>query len=268
MSALFCACTTNSNGKNDDLPFGPSFLARSYIHGFMGREKLRAGVVIGNFKVDEDSWTIDYYGGKDPDENVCSLSDGISLGVRIEGSDGFNDCARLYSYHDDDCIASSQKYLAQVEAIGDTLFNKTIYGTTHLAISTLAKIKSVIISSDKDYNIDYPAGSNLNAFFTIYFNDPYALIKNNYHPIAGTYKYKEDSFHNPNYPFAVFKEKLSDVNFPERPFIDCRWDIVLDVAPQHTDAYTFYIRVILEDDTVMETSTAIPLNIKGTDDAV
>ena len=55
--------------------------------------------------------------------------------------------------------------------------------------------------------------------------------------------------------------KLSAINFPERPYIDFRWDCILDVAPQYTDTYTFNVKVVLEDDTALEGSASF--TIKG-----
>jgi hypothetical protein len=264
---LCYACTSgaNENKEENSPPYGPPSFSKSYIQGFMGYDKLKAHVRVGDFKIDEDTKTIDHgYIGIDPDGRYSSLSDGIRLLVEIEGP-GFNDCARFGGeYVSDLCLEHTQKFHVQVEEIGDTLFNKTVYIFGDMAQSTLAQIKSVTITGDKDFSASYPAGSSLNNLFTVYFNDPYALIKNNYQPIEGTYKYHTDSYTS-NYPFAVFKENLSAVNFSERPFIDYRWHMVLNVAPEITDTYTFHIVVTLADDTVLETSAS--LGIQGTNNA-
>jgi hypothetical protein len=68
-------------------------------------------------------------------------------------------------------------------------------------------------------------------------------------------------YDSPNYPYAIFKDKLSAVNFPERPFIEVDWVIVLDVAPQTTGLYTFYVTVTLEDGKELVATTAF--NIAG-----
>jgi hypothetical protein len=260
-SILCYVCIACSNKIEENDPYAPSFLSKSYIQWFIGYDRVQVTAWVGGFKVDENTKTIEYFIGIDPNDRYSSLSDGIRLSMDIIGQNSFNNCARNVTYPDDLCLEDTRKFLALVAEIGDTSFNREVYTFEYMAFSTLAQIKSVAITSDKDFNVDHPAGSSLNNLFTIYFNDPYALIKNNYRPIDGTYKYHTDIY-TENYPFAVFKERLSAVNFMERPFIDYRWDVVLNVAPEITDAYTFYVRVTLADDTVLETSTS--LNIQGT----
>ncbi|MDR1896309.1 MAG: hypothetical protein LBR10_05920 [Prevotellaceae bacterium] len=233
----------------------------------MGYEKVVVAPKIGGFSVNESTKIIEHSGGAiDPDGRYFSISDVIRLCVGIEGyKDMIDDCVqRNGNASDAECVERTQKYYAQASEIGDTLFNQMLHVSDVTAMSTLARIKSVIISSDKDFNAAHPAGSSLNDLFTIYFNDPYALIKNNYRPIEGTYKYLSGA--NPDYPFAVFKETLSSVRFIERPFIDYRWDIVLNVGPETSDTYIFYVKVVLEDDSVLEAETSI--NIQGTSETI
>ncbi|MDR1896310.1 MAG: hypothetical protein LBR10_05925 [Prevotellaceae bacterium] len=234
----------------------------------MGYEKVVVAPKIGGFSVNESTKIIDYpLGGIDVDERYFSISDVIRLYVGIEGyKDMLYDCIQENgtARTDVECVEATQKYYAQASEIGDTLFNQWLRTSSEVAMSTLARIKSVIISSDKDFNTAHPAGSSLNDLFTIYFNDPYALIKNNYRPIEGTYTYLSGD--NLGYPFAIFKETLSSVRFIERPFIDHRWDIVLNVGPETSDTYIFYVKVVLEDDSVLEAETSI--NIQGTSETI
>jgi hypothetical protein len=261
---LCYACTAGANeNEEENSPYGPPVFSKSYIQWFIGDDRVEAIVRVGGFKVDEDTKIIDEgYLGIDPDGRYSSLSDTIRLLIIIDGN-GFSDCARNGYYPSDLCLEHTRKFLAQIAEIGDTTFNRKVYGFG--AAATLAQIKSVTITGDKDFGANYPAGSSLNELFTIYFNDPYALIKNNYQPIADTYKYFTDSYTS-NYPYAVFKENLSAVNFAERPFIDFEWHLVLNVAPETTDTYTFHVAVTLADDTVLETSAS--LGIQGTNDAL
>jgi hypothetical protein len=251
------SCTSQSP---EEIPDGPSFFSKSYIQYFMGYEEIRVRLAIAGFRVDESTKIIDYTtSGIDPDKRYFSVSDTIRLCVEIVGANGFYNCARNVNYPDDHCLELTQKYLAKVAEIGDTSFNRKMYAVNRMAVSTLAQIKSVTVTSDKDFNAAHPASSSLNDLFTVYFNDPHALIKNNYQPIEGTYKYHPGLIQN--YPVAVFKEQLSAVNFIERPFIDYRWDMVLNVAPETIDTYTFYVKVVLADDSVLEAETF--LNIQG-----
>jgi hypothetical protein len=185
--------------------------------------------------------------------------------MRIVGTGGFFNCARNVNYPGDLCLEDTQKYFAKIAEIGDTSFNRRMYATEYMPRSTLAQIKSVTVTSDKDFNAAHPAGSSLNDLFTIYFNDPCALIKNNYQPIKGAYKYRPNG-HLDDWPYAIFKEQLSAVNFIERPYTDYRWNTVLNVAPETTDTYTFYVKVVLADDSELKAEAS--LNIQGTSDSI
>jgi hypothetical protein len=250
-----------SNKIENSPPYAPSFFSKSYIQWFIGDDTVKTITRVGGFSIDENTKVIEEFIGIVHDGRYSSLSEVIRLRVSIEGSGGFNDCARNVAWPSDRCLEDTRKFYAQLAEIGDTSFNKEVYGFG--AASTQARIKSVTITSDRDFTADYPAGSSLNDLFTIYFNDPYALIKNNYQPIEGTYKYQTD-YYTSNYPFVVFKEQLSTVNFIERPFIDYEWHVVLNAAPETTGTYAFHIAIALADDRVLETSTS--LNIQGTSD--
>ncbi|MDR1405961.1 MAG: hypothetical protein LBI89_02000 [Prevotellaceae bacterium] len=261
---LFGACEVNSIDCGCE---GPKSMVQSYIRQFMSSDTLKIRPAIGGFDVDENTRIIQLNTGKEP-VGVSSVSEHINFYLYLEpfhvnnGGVFLYNCAENLNYPSDDCMEVTNKYNAQVKEIGDTSFNREIaLNLNNLADATLGKIASVSITGDKDFSAAYPAGSSLNDLFTIYFNDPIAVIKNNYQQVEGTYRYHEEFYVNPTYPFAIYKEKLSAVNFPERPFIDYRWVVVLDVAPQTTGLYTFYVTVTLEDGKALVATTAF--NIAG-----
>ena len=95
--------------------------------------------------------------------------------------------------------------------------------------------------------------------FTVYFEDPYSFIKNGYQPIEGTYERARGVI---DYPQPIFRAKLSEVNFAERPFMGREWYCHLDAVPEETGNYTFSVKVTFVVGTVLE-GTAPPINIKG-----
>jgi hypothetical protein len=155
------------------------------------------------------------------------------------------------------------KYIA---IIGDTLFNKK--ATTTVAVALLDTLSSIIITANKDFDVNHSAGADLSGLFSVYFYDPYAFVKNGYQPPEGTYNVSDEGFIVPpdeRIYTPLFKAKLSEVNFVERPFIGNEWYCLLDVAPEKTGEYIFKVTVMLVDGTVLEAQSP-PINIKGAND--
>jgi hypothetical protein len=270
--ALFCtsllfSCSVSREGGDCGSSYGPPYHSKSYIQWFMNAEILHVTPAIGGFKVDEIKKVVYFNYATNPlspEGRIPTISDCIRLCIYLGDTEITRYCHYRYYSHSnaEPCLEQAIQYEALTTEIGDTSFNRDIHffdlDSYRMAWAIPEKIKSVIITSDKDFKDGYPAGSNLNNLFTIYFNDAYAVVRNNYRPIVGTYQYPTNECIK-NYPYAVFKEKLSAVNFPERPYIDYRWDCILDVAPQYTDTYTFYVKVVLEDGTVLEESASFTI---------
>ena len=258
---VFGSCT-EPKGLNCDSTYGPPSYTKSYIQYFISADKLLVWPV-EYFGVSERNKIVypDGVGFEPNDQTVVIVDYGIHIRLEFDGSGEYiYDCAGHIRYPSESCLELSREYEALVTEIGDVSFNREIRYFERVTYATLAKIQSVTITADKDFNADYPAGSSLNELFTIYFNDAYAFIKNNYQPITDTYQYFTTECTR-EYPYAVVKKKLSAVNFPEHLFIDHRWDCILDIAPQYTDVYTFYVKIVLEDGTTLEASTSF--TVKG-----
>lgn len=150
-------------------------------------------------------------------------------------------------------------YDKYINIIGDTTYNKEEYAPSQTT-AIITPVKEFVITSDKDY-ANFSAGSNLNKLFTVYFDNPYATVKNNYQAIKGSYHY--DFIYD--YPISVIRTNLGDVNFPSYKFIGNQWLCHLDIAPDKTDTYTFYVKVILDDGTMLEGTDPVTISIKGKD---
>jgi hypothetical protein len=158
------------------------------------------------------------------------------------------------------------EYDKYINVVGDTAFNKKAVST--IAVAILDTLSSIIITANKDFGVNHLAGANLSSLFSIYFYDLYAFIKNGYQPPEGTYNISDEHFIAPpdeRIHMPLFKAKLSELNFAERPFIGNEWYCHLEVAPEKTGEYTFNVQVTLVDGTVLE-SLSPPINIKGVND--
>jgi len=157
-----------------------------------------------------------------------------------------------------------QIYYSYINQIGDTCFNRILPGG-HSPISDAITVplRTISITCDKDFSPEFPAGAELSSLFHVVFDDFYATIKNGYKTAEGSFSPPNDT---PNWKYYVnhsyFKEKLSEVNFPERPFIGNEWLCILDVVPNKTAEYTFHVKVTLVNGNEME-KTSPPIEIKG-----
>jgi hypothetical protein len=199
------------------------------------------------------------------------MDGGIQLDIygRVSsGEDAYRDSSVFYdntyynSLHLDEegriyyarCKQGYDKYIA---IVGDTSYNAELDMPLDVR-AMITPLHSIAITADKDFGDDYPAGSDLSSLFTVCFDDPYATVKNGYKSIEGTGSLS----HIVWYPQSVVSVKLSEANFSERPFIGDEWLCLLDLAPEQTGEYTFYVKARLVDGTVLE-GTASPITIKG-----
>jgi hypothetical protein len=258
---LFCACAADEViGFNIVSTCGPPVRSQPYIQWFFSENYLDGAEVGLNYlTIDNEKKIVHRNIGQEGKKGVVySVADNIYVYTSFIGKKIYRD----YVATADDLgptpadIEATAKYREWAAKAGDTLFNRDVYYHDVAAITDT--IATVDIISDKAFGVNYPAGSSLNNFFTVYFNDPYALIQNNYQPIPETYQYTDACA--VNYPFAVCREKLSSIYFSERLFLEHEWCFYLDTAPEQTDEHIFTVRVTFADGRVSEkTVSAITL---------
>ncbi|GHT43475.1 hypothetical protein AGMMS49965_17320 [Bacteroidia bacterium] len=281
---LFCtmlglsACESDTNSTpSPDYALAPIVTLKSYIETFVDCKQISIHSVTG-VKVDEtkkvfgscsDRWVVGETNNK-----VFSVADGIELDIlgHILDWESIDTCIfydnsyfDVPTLNDDDrayYLERKRGYDYYTALIGDTAYNARLRGdATPLARAIITPLKSIVIVADKDFSSNYLAGSDLSSLFTVYFDDPYSTVKNGYKSVGGTYRFIDHDV----FPQSVFKTKLSEANFEERPFINAEWLCFLDVAPEKTDTYSFLIKATFVNGTVLE-ATAPPINIKGTNE--
>ncbi|MDR1182391.1 MAG: hypothetical protein LBL13_10490 [Bacteroidales bacterium] len=248
---LFNACEKNIDGPG--LP--PERLHKSYIGYYVDcKDENSMRVQIFVQKIDKSTNVIggsrDYiWNTGETNPNTFSIADGIAIDIYGRFWDPerperdtciFYDVARNYSSGNEKYDADRQKGFEKYrDLIGDTCFNLLSREFTPVN-AIITPLQYITITANKDFSEEYKAGSDLSSFFTVYFEDPYSVVKNGYRDIENTYKYIE------NLPWSqsVVKARLSEADFPERPFISDNWQFFLDVAPEKTGEYVFHIKAL------------------------
>ena len=258
----FIACNEN-NIPNSDYVLVPTELAKNYISRFVDCEVIK---VISDTQVT----TSFFYNGMPyisikafPEKDTVNLSDYWN-GYYFDSSTRGGSCDDAGRSWDDEYYLEKRRiYYDYINQIGDTCFNRVLSGGVTMNEAITVPLRSISITCDKNFSSDFPAGAELNSLFDVVFDDLYATIKNGYKTVEGSYTYPKDI---PNWPYYVdhsfFEEKLSEVNFPNHPFIWNAWLCILDMYPDKTDEYTFHVKVTLVNGTEME-AMASPVTIKG-----
>ncbi|MCL1868588.1 MAG: hypothetical protein FWF72_06585, partial [Paludibacter sp.] len=157
-------------------------------------------------------------------------------------------------------IKKQAMYDNLIYQIGDTLYDKIAdsYSTVS-AITT--PLKKISITCDKDYSAAFPQGSDLSVLFDMYYDSPYATIKNGYHSAEGSYHSSLDF--TDNSIISIFKSNLAEADYANQPFICYQWICHLLSAPDKTDIYTFSVQVELSNGIILTGAEAVSINLKG-----
>jgi hypothetical protein len=273
---FFAVACTQENNLEEDL--APLKFYKSYISTYVdckGENSMRIQVFIR--KIDESTrfiggareyaWSI---GETNP--NTFSVADGIGIDIFGHWLDPehsyWDTCIFYYNesekyawrYNKDKLIYDMDRkkgFEKYSTLIGDTCYNK-ILRMPPVVRAIITPLQYITITANKDFSEEYKSGSDLSGFFTVYFEDPYSVIKNGYKDVENTYKEVEGL----SFPQSIVRTLLSEANFPERPFIGDNWLFFLNVAPEKTDEYIFHITATYVDGTILEV-TAPPINIQG-----
>jgi hypothetical protein len=275
------ACQQDQPGTDDSSP--RTVFLKSYIQYFVecGHKSREFTVQLSYGLIeDNDQKTIEWRGSDIESSAIYGINDNICIHIESRrvlvrdssefynvpqiGSSGF-----LFSNGDDPnesfYLERQKGYDKYIEMVGDTSFNKKVSGLPH-TISIITPLRDIAITCDKNFGANYPAGSNLSEIFMVFFDDIYSTVRNGYRPVEDSYAYYPRGFNYEEYnPQSLVKVRLSEANFPERPFIGNAWNCILDVAPEHTDTYTFTVKVTLVDGTLLESKVSA-VNIRGSKD--
>jgi hypothetical protein len=233
---------------------------KSYIQGFFELGDIHVSPISG-VKVDKEKKIVSLMSTSFDASKIYEITDGLSIRVSLSfGAYGIG--KGLIDWTKNNPYVNYYNEL--VEKIGDTSFNSEAvhqYGYEMFALADT--LQSVNITCDKQIDGGHLVGNNLNDIFSIYVQDPYAIVKNGYKTITGSNYYSLDGSTD-KYPLSLFGAQLASVNWIEKPYIGVKLDLVLDITPEHTDDYTFTVSVTNKQGKTIE-KTAEPIRIKGLD---
>ncbi|MDR1591498.1 MAG: hypothetical protein LBS16_01235 [Prevotellaceae bacterium] len=272
ISVLISAC---NNSYCDEPP--KSVLHKSYIESFLecGKVANRAARVLITVGTEIDSVTgiiasnknyVSDYNPYSPAYDIGKEKIGLEITVVPKRDDGslYRDINLSYiEYSPNYQFYARQKHVYDscIAVIGDTAFNKLTYSATIQVVAIITPVSEIIITCDADFSADFPKGSNLSSLFTVFFDDPYSTIKNNYQAVEGSYR--SQAALECDYPQSIIKTNLAEAHFADRPFIGHEWECFLDVAPDYTGVYRFAVKIILVDGTELTGVAPIVIKLKG-----
>jgi hypothetical protein len=249
----FVAFCWSCDSYNENPSPIPKVTLKSYIYAFVDGNQVDSlqMKVLTESNVDQTLRTLT--------EPLDSLGkQGIALKVQIRNQLPTSQDSSVYYYSNvwpledegkkfnDERRTGYQRYINE---IGDTSFNfKTYVGDIPMTFCLINTVRSVKITSDQDFGEQYPAGVDLSGLFTMYYDNPYATVKNGYRQVSGTCEQDKSV----SYPISVFKSKLPDIDFNALKFISTEWYLFLDDLPEHTAEYAFHVEIVLSDGTILK----------------
>jgi hypothetical protein len=254
---LSLGCMSCDNDKENGEDPKPPMNKKSYIQGFFELNDMHISPMSG-FLVNKKNNSIKLDGGFDAPK-VYEISDGIGISIAI-GSEGLD--KGLINWKEGGKYTSYYNEL--VEKIGDTSYNSEImegisaYGSI---VSVADTLQSINITCNKQFDESHPSGNNLNDIFSVYVEDPVAVIKNGYKTVTGSNYYSISDMPK-EFPYCIFGSKLSSVDLINKPYIGIQIYLVLDAVPERTGEYIFTISVINKQGKIIK-KTAAPMQIKG-----
>ena len=241
-------------------PIGPypnSINEKSYIQGFLELNWMHGSPTSG-IKVNKTENSINLRYRNFDESKIYDIKDGVGISLTI---------GKERSPEEITWDNNIEHYNELTKKIGDISYNSRIMsGVIHSdrIIAIADTLQSVNIICDKSIDENHPAGSNLNDIFSVYFEDPYAVIKNGYQSVTGSNYYSLDRETIPEgFPYALFGSKLSAIDFSVKPYIGTEWYLVLETAPENTDEYTFTISITDMQGKTIEKKARAPIKIKG-----
>lgn len=259
ITSFFMFQSCNDDDKINGTAY-PPINEKSYIQGFYDLELDNVRVQAGfGIPPDKEKNKINFRNITDS-ENPISGAINVRLGIYI----GKNTSGRgLISYPEINTY--KVEYFKYIDLIGDTSYNSDKMDGLdgQMAYALTDTLRTIQITSNKDFNAEYKAGDNLNSLFSIYFEEPYATIKNGYKSLQGKNYYEVDVIRK-EFPYSFYGERLSEVDFSKKYFIGSQLHLSLEAIPDKTEEYTFTI-TIRNTQGKEVTVSANPIKIKGTE---
>lgn len=246
IASVLAVLCSSCNGTEQ--PY-PNELFESYITDFfddMNLIDLRGSI---GFEVDESTLMID--GGIY--HNVDS-----SFGKQYRIEDQIVLLADVGTDHVDRGT-HPRRYKELVTALGDTSFNRTLPFTTMISTALTGTIEKIRIIVNEDYSPQYPAGSDVSALFTAYYEEPLAVVRNNYEQPADAFRFED---FDRDLPQAIYRATVTESVFSNIKALGHRICFLLTTPPAQPGRYTFTIEIESDQGIIVsDISDIIPIGI-------
>lgn len=233
--ATLSSCTKVDNWAP---PF-PFRAEESYIQYYRKVDTLIAKVDNGIYINSDREISLSPKEGKES----LSINDGIFINVRGEWKATLVTAINSLQFGYSEAGIQGEAFQKYRKITDDTHYNAMpAIGLLKAPVAISEVLKSFNITCNKAFGKQYPSGTNLNKLFSIYFENPYLVVKNNYQqPTNG---YKLNNVHYDYFPHIMTGGKLNEISFTDLPFIGNIYMCVLNEAPEQTDEYVFTIEII------------------------
>lgn len=244
---ITCTCC-DKNESEANPPYNDS-----YIQKFTEVTQISAKADFG-VSVNEDDKTVYFYTG------TTSISKDLHILVEAKSANGF------YSADDPKTANEYKEYCRLISKLSDTGFKRRdryygVLNTTSVAITET--LSSIVVTCDKEY-CNTPANTSLNHLITVVFDNPYAVVQNNYKNYEGTDSYyayniraenMKENFMISGFPYAFIGGNLSLMDWKTKLFIGNRWLLIFNKKPEVLDTYTFKIKVVKLNGEILDATT-------------
>ncbi len=246
MQLSYASCSDNNHDPNP--PYN-----NSYIQKFTDVEQITASTNYGITINETDK--IVYF-----ETDNADTKDGFYLSLEAKSSNGF------YAADAPKESAAYKGYLKYINLIGDTNFKLSdrYYGVlSNHSIAITDTLMSIVVTCDKSFSSEVPANTSLNHLISVFFDNPYKVVKNSYNNYNGNDSYlaktktkdKVENIMIKDFPYAFVGDKLSEIEWKSKPFIGNKWILVFNQKPDLTGIYTFKIEITNKRGNVIEVFT-------------
>ncbi len=153
----------------------------------------------------------------------------------------------------------SKQYAPLCREIGDTLFNRrlSVYTFMHRPDAITEMTGNIRITVNEDYSAAYPAGADASGLFTMFYENLYEVIHNNYQTPSDAYSLSSEIL-----PRAFYKTPLAEADLKGKKALGIPYYLLLNSAPDRSGSYTFTIKANAYDGKELTVKTK-PISIQA-----
>lgn len=165
-------------------------------------------------------------------------------------------------YSSSNTTGQTNRYFELAESIQDNHYPLELYRSWMYDFPTaiVDTFQSVKLFTNQDYTAEYLAGSDVSSLFTIYFEEPWRTIQNNYQTVLANDTYQDVAYMNHEYwkafPQTISGNVLSTIDFSQKQFIGAKWFLLPTIKPDTPGDYVFTLEITTQQGKKIQKQTA------------